>query len=203
MPAGSVTRFDTNNYVVKSESTLSEQEYAVGQRWVSNTEAELGLGIVAEVENRRVVVSFPAVAERRTYAVNNAPLSRVGYNVGQVIESDEGVKITITETHDMDGCVVYVGRDSEGKLQTIDEINLNSFVQFSRPLERMFAGQLDKLNAFLIRKDAIDFQHRHASSEAFGLLGPRAQLLPHQFYIAKEVSLMKNRQRIAVIAYSN
>lgn len=167
---------------------MSEQEYAVGQRWVSNTEAELGLGIVAEVENRRVVVSFPAVAERRTYAVNNAPLSRVGYNVGQTIESDEGVKITVTEKHEMDGCVVYVGHDEQGDLQTIDEINLNSFVQFSRPLERMFAGQIDKLNAFLIRKDAIDFQHRHASSEAFGLLGPRAQLLPHQFYIAKEVS---------------
>lgn len=167
---------------------MSEQEYAVGQRWVSNTEAELGLGIVAEIENRRVVVSFPAVAERRTYALNNAPLSRVRYNVGQVIESDDGLKITIAEKHEVDDCVVYIGSDEAGETQTIDELNLNSFVQFSRPLERMFAGQVDKLNAFLIRKDAIDFQHKHASSEAFGLLGPRAQLLPHQFYIAKEVS---------------
>ncbi|MEM7465673.1 MAG: RNA polymerase-associated protein RapA [Pseudomonadota bacterium] len=167
---------------------MSEQDFAVGQRWVSNTEAELGLGIVAELENRRVVLSFPAVAERRTYAVNNAPLSRVKYNVGEAIESDDGLRITVSELHDLDGCIVYVGEDDDGGLQTIDEINLNSFVQFSRPLERMFAGQLDKMNAFLIRKDAIDYQHRHASSASFGLLGPRAQLLPHQFYIANEVS---------------
>ena len=167
---------------------MSEQEFAVGQRWVSNTEAELGLGIVAEIENRRVVVSFPAVAERRTYAVNNAPLSRVAYNIGETIESDGGISLTITERHEVDGCIVYVGEDASGAVQTIDEINLNSFVQFSRPLERMFAGQLDKLNTFLIRKDALNFQHRHASSDAYGLLGPRAQLLPHQFYIAKEVS---------------
>ena len=88
---------------------MSEQEFAVGQRWVSNTEAELGLGIVAEIENRRVVVSFPAVAERRTYAVNNAPLSRVTYNVGEVIESDSGIQLTVTESHEVDGCIVYVG----------------------------------------------------------------------------------------------
>ncbi|MGR8947260.1 MAG: RNA polymerase-associated protein RapA, partial [Gammaproteobacteria bacterium] len=167
---------------------MSEQEFAVGQRWVSNTEAELGLGIVAEIENRRVVVSFPAVAERRTYAVNNAPLSRVKYNVGEVIQSDSGVELTISELHEVDSCIVYVGDDETGTTQTLDEIDLNSFVQFSRPLERMFAGQLDKLNTFLIRKDALNFQHHHASSDAYGLLGPRAQLLPHQFYIAKEVS---------------
>lgn len=167
---------------------MSEQEFAIGQRWVSNTEAELGLGIVAELENRRVTLSFPAVAERRTYAVNNAPLSRVKYNIGEIVENEDGEKITVTELHEVDGCVVYLGTGSAGELQTIDEINLSSFVQFSRPLERMFAGQIDKLNTFLIRKDALHYQHRHASSAAFGLLGPRAQVLPHQFYIAQEVS---------------
>ena len=167
---------------------MSEQEFAIGQRWVSNTEAELGLGIVAELENRRVTVSFPAVAERRTYALSNAPLSRVKYNVGEYIENESSVQVMVTELHEVDGCVVYVGEDSSGNVQTIDEINLSSFVSFSRPLERMFAGQIDKLNTFLIRKDAINYQHRHASSLAFGLLGPRAQVLPHQFYIANEVS---------------
>ena len=52
-----------------------------GQRWVSNTESELGLGIVLEVANRRVNISFPAAGEKRTYAVDIAPLSRVRYEV--------------------------------------------------------------------------------------------------------------------------
>ena len=50
-------------------------QFVPGQRWVSNTESELGLGIVMDTANRRVTVSFPAVGERRTYAIDNAPLS--------------------------------------------------------------------------------------------------------------------------------
>ena len=30
-------------------------EYAVGQRWVSNTETDLGLGVILQVEGRRIV----------------------------------------------------------------------------------------------------------------------------------------------------
>ena len=58
------------------------EEFVPGQRWISNTESELGLGIIVSSENRRIEVSYPAVAERRTYATDNAPLSRVIYNIG-------------------------------------------------------------------------------------------------------------------------
>ena len=33
--------------------------FSVGQRWLSETENELGLGIVIEAQNRFITVSFP------------------------------------------------------------------------------------------------------------------------------------------------
>jgi ATP-dependent helicase HepA len=51
--------------------------FVVGQRWLSHADAQLGLGIVTEADPRRVTVFFPAVEEHRTYATNNAPLSRI------------------------------------------------------------------------------------------------------------------------------
>ena len=49
-------------------------DYIVGQRWVSHADTQLGLGIVSELDGRRVTVMFPAVGEDRTYATDNAPL---------------------------------------------------------------------------------------------------------------------------------
>ena len=67
---------------------MSIPSFILGQRWISNTESELGLGIVVEVASRRVEISFPAAGERRTYAMENAPISRVQYEAGQQIQNE-------------------------------------------------------------------------------------------------------------------
>jgi len=53
--------------------------FIIGQRWLSHADPQLGLGIVTESDPRRVTVMFPAVEEERTYAVANAPLSRIAF----------------------------------------------------------------------------------------------------------------------------
>ncbi len=163
-------------------------EYIPGQRWISNTESELGLGIIATSENRRIEVSFPAVAERRTYAMDNAPLSRVIYNVGEEIGDQLGDIYTILAREDNQGCLVYKCTNGAGELVSLDEIELDSFVHFSKPQERLFAGQIDKLKSFKLRVDTLAHQHNHQQSGVCGLLGPRVQPLPHQFYIAHQVA---------------
>lgn len=167
---------------------MSDPVFVPGQRWVSNTESELGLGIVIENENRRVTLSFPAAGERRVYATDNAPLSRVIYDIGEVITDADGLTIKIEQRHDNSGCIIYGGVTADGEPAIIAELNLDSFVQFSRPLDRLFAGQIDKNNSFILRTETLAHQHRHARSSAYGLLGPRVQLLPHQFYIAQQVA---------------
>jgi ATP-dependent helicase HepA len=167
---------------------LSVTEFAIGQRWVSNSEAELGLGIIKELTGRRVEIIFPASGEQRTYAVDIAPLSRVHYPVGDRVSTNEDISFIITERHDFNGCYVYQGSDDDGNEISIHEMDLNSHVQFSQPQDRLFAGQIDKNSQFDLRIDALSHQHRLQQSSVFGLMGARVQLLPHQLYIAHQVS---------------
>lgn len=162
--------------------------FKCGQRWVSNTESELGLGIVLEVANRRVEISFPAADEKRTYAVDIAPLSRVRYEVGQQISNLEGQNLTITEVEEYNGCLVYLGTDENDQILVVPELELNSFVQFSKPQERLFAGQIDKNSAFELRLETLHFYRQLQQSPVAGLLGARIELLPHQLYIASETA---------------
>ena len=39
--------------------------FVTGQRWISNAEPELGLGIILQAESRRVVIAFPAAEDER------------------------------------------------------------------------------------------------------------------------------------------
>jgi len=159
-----------------------------GQRWVSNTESELGLGIVLGVTNRRVEISFPAADEKRTYAIDNAPLSRVRYETGQQIKNIDGHPLLITDVEEHNGCLIYLGTDESGKVLVVPELELDSFVQFSKPQDRLFAGQIDKNRAFQLRLETLRFYRQLQQSPVAGLLGARIQLLPHQLYIASEAA---------------
>lgn len=166
---------------------MALSEFIPGQRWISNTESELGLGIVVENLNRRVTLSFPAASETRTYAVENAPLSRVQYPVGELIASAEGQQITVTDFSEQNGCILYRGTDNSGETVELEEIDLDSFVRFSKPQDRMFSGQIEKNSSFELRVATLEHRHRQQQSDAYGLLGGRVQLLPHQLYIASQV----------------
>ncbi|ARN76405.1 RNA polymerase-binding ATPase [Oceanicoccus sagamiensis] len=162
--------------------------FVPGQRWISNTESELGLGIVVELANRRVEISFPASGERRTYAVDNAPISRVQYEAGQQIHNELGELITVNDVLENQGCLIYNGVNEQGEAVILPEIDLNSFIQFSKPQDRLFAGQIDKNRAFQLRCQTLENIRHQQQSQVRGLLGPRVQLLPHQLYIASEAA---------------
>ena len=167
---------------------VPDLNFRPGQRWVSNTESELGLGIVLGVEHRRVELNFPAAGEKRVYAVDNAPLSRVRYEIGQQINNVEGHQLNINEVEEHNGCLIYLGSDEDGNVMVVPELELNSFVQFSKPQERLFAGQVDKNRAYQLRLETLRHYRRLQCNPVAGLLGPRMQLLPHQLYIANEVA---------------
>lgn len=167
---------------------MENKTFIPGQRWVSNTESELGLGIVVEYEGRRVSLSFPASGEQRTYAEDNAPVSRVIYEIGDSVSDLDGNTLTITERHEEAGVIIYLGTNAEGIETQLHEIELDCFVQFSRPQDRLFAGQVDKNKRFELRYDTLQHLHRQQQSPVKGLVGPRVQLLPHQFFIADRVA---------------
>jgi ATP-dependent helicase HepA len=160
--------------------------FVPGQRWISDTEANLGLGIVLEVADRRVMLSFPAAAEQRTYAMDSAPISRVIYQVGDFVSNLDGLRFKVDEVIENQSCLIYRGYDEDEQLVTLPELELDSFVQFGTPQARMFAGQIDSLKRFNLRVETLGHLREHQLSTVNGLLGARVQLLPHQIYIANE-----------------
>ncbi|MFW5824420.1 MAG: RNA polymerase-associated protein RapA [Marinobacter sp.] len=162
--------------------------FAVGQRWVSHSDAALGLGIVTDVSGRTVTLGFPAADEERTYAIDSAPLSRIAFRMGEEIETFDGQVLTVQAVEDVDGVLVYHAADASGNLQEVSEVRLASQVSFSAPHQRLFAGQFDRNGAFRLRLATLEHQHRLSQSPVQGLLGARTRHLPHQIYIAHEVA---------------
>ncbi len=167
---------------------MSQQNFHPGQRWVSHSESELGLGMVESIEGRHTTVFFPAVEETRVYALDNAPLSRVIYSVGDTVRHIDGATLTVGQTQEHNHCMMYLCTDEQGEEMVLHEVDLDSVGAFNKPQSRLFTGQIDKNKLFDLRLKTLDFQRKLDQSSNFGLTGPRVQLLPHQFYIAKKVT---------------
>ena len=163
-------------------------EFKIGQRWISHSETKLGLGIVTDIANRRVKILFPAAAESRIYATNNAPLSRIKYSIDDYIVDSNEQTIVVTRIEDNDGLLTYHGLTNNGEEKQVLELDLSCYVHFTTPLQRLFSGQLDKNKHFSLRVKTLQILHELQQSPVKGLLGSRTELLPHQVYIANNVA---------------
>jgi ATP-dependent helicase HepA len=163
------------------------QAFKIGQKWVSNAEPELAMGRVIRIEDRRVSIYFDLVAEDRTYAVSQAPLSRVRFSPGDEIATQDGITISVTSVNERDGILVYHGTYS-GTSTSVMETELDPNVRFSKPEDRLFTAQFDSNSSFHLRVMSRANLARHSVSPVRGLAGPRIGLIPHQLYIASEVA---------------
>jgi len=162
---------------------MMNHDFHPGQRWISESEPELGLGCILRLTPRTVIVEFRASGEQREYARNNAPLRRVRFRVGDTIQNRKGKALTIqslTEEHNL-------LRYKSGK-QEFHEEDLSDTISFNKPEERLFVGQFDPSAVFDLRVAALEHQYRRRKSSVRGFLGGRIDLLAHQLYIASEVS---------------
>jgi ATP-dependent helicase HepA len=162
---------------------LMLNDFHPGQRWISESEPELGLGSIVRITHRTVVAEFNASNQKREYARNNAPLRRVRFRVGDTVENRKGKSLTIQSLEERAGILYY----RSGK-QELCETELSDTISFNKPEERLFAGQFDSSKAFDLRVAALEHQHRRRKSQVRGFLGGRIDLIPHQLYIASEVA---------------
>lgn len=154
-----------------------------GQRWISETEPELGLGIMLSVEFKRVEMLFPAANERRQYALDSAPLRRVALMAGETLETHEGEVMEVDEVLERDGLLVYLCNGRE-----VEESGLSDTMSFSKPEDRLLGGHMDELNTYDLRVEALQRQCEVMRSPERGFVGGRVDLIPHQMYIAGEVA---------------
>ncbi|MDG6297084.1 RNA polymerase-associated protein RapA [Glaesserella parasuis] len=162
--------------------------FVVGQRWISESENNLGLGIVTAVDNRTVTLSFPASDEQRVYAVAVAPLTRVQFQKGDRVTSIDGWQLDIEDVVENQGVALYLGKRVDTQVESVlPEMQLDHKVSFSKPQDRLFSAQIDRSDRFALRYRALKHQQAQFQSELRGMRGIRASLIPHQLHIAKEV----------------
>jgi ATP-dependent helicase HepA len=154
-----------------------------GQRFISDSEPELGLGSVQRMSRLTVSLRFGASGETREYARDNAPLRRVRFHQGDTVSDREGRPLAIVSVEERRGLLYYRGADRE-----LCETALSDAISFNKPEERLFVGQVDAPQTFALRLEALRHQHRRRQSKVRGFAGGRIDLIPHQLCIAAEVS---------------
>lgn len=105
-------------------------------------------------------LTFPSTGENRLYARSDSPVTRVMFNPGDTITSHEGWQLHIDEVKEENGLLVYVGTrlDTEETNVTLREVLLDSKLVFSKPQDRLFAGQIDRMDRFALRYRARKFR---------------------------------------------
>ena len=159
-----------------------------GQRWLSETQGDLGLGQVIAVDERCVHVAFPATGETRLYALRNAPLVRVELDPGERIRDRAGRVLTVRGRETAAGLISYRCEDFDGIPCTLPESELDDHLHLNRPQHRLLSGRIDRDLWFTLRLETWLAGMRQAASPVLGLVGPRIGPIPHQLFIAAEVA---------------
>lgn len=162
-----------------------------GQRYVSQSEPELGLGVVSEVQGRTVKFMFPLVGQVRLYRVDNAPVERFILQPGETAKNEKGLSFSVESVREDGDLVVYVGRGG----REIKEADLTA-KQMARPsdlfrsLTKIGAGSKSDIlsedvssKAFERRRRAMELSCMWKSSPVRGMIGPRLDMIPHQYYL--------------------
>ncbi len=163
-------------------------DFSPGQRWISDGEAELGLGTVLNCDARSVTILFSASQETRTYNTRQAPLTRVMFGSGDRVLSADGWQMIVDDSKETRGLITYIGEDSEGNPRELPEAKLADTMQFDQARDRLLTGQVDRNDWFDLRFRTLHHYQRIEQHSALGFAGPRIDFIPHQLYIADEVA---------------
>lgn len=130
-----------------------------------------------------VTVVFPAVDETLTYATGSAPLRRVIFGADDTIELHDGSSLIVEETKESEGLISYIVEGRE-----IGESELSDRIGFHQPDARLLGGRINSSRKFLLRQRTLQARSEMRGRKERGLMGARIDLIPHQLYIADEVS---------------
>lgn len=159
-------------------------DFAIGQRYLSDTESELGLGVVVLVDDRCVHILFPQSEETRVYAKVSAPLSRVMFKTGDNIHDQDGNTFTVTDVEMVSGvCRYHVAELDKPMMET----RLGANITLAKPLERLLANRIHQNDWYALRQEILYTQANLANHPLKGLMGARVDIIEHQLYIAHEV----------------
>jgi len=159
------------------------EDFFPDQRYTSKGEPELGIGIVTETGSRKVQLYFPVSNEKRMYAVESAPLQRVVFKPGDTLMDTKGLSLLVMQVKTEGELYMYYGKDRK-----MSEAELGNMLVTHGVEDRLFMGDVDTPQTFALRRETLQHDYRRRLSAVKGFVGGRIDLIPHQLYIAHEVS---------------
>lgn len=154
-----------------------------GQRFISQSEPELGLGVMLAAAEGRITLFFRAAGETRLYTIRNAPLRRFLLREGDAARDSEGREFVVRAVRFKSGLALY-----EDGTREIPETQLSDRLAEKSAARRLLAGDVDESPVFALRHQALMAQSDLRSSPLRGFFGARVDLIPHQLHIAREIS---------------
>ena len=157
--------------------------FFLNQRYSSSGEPELGVGIVTEISKNKLKLYFPASDETRLYAMESAPLHRTIFKPGDTIVDKQGQSMLIEKVRLVDELYLYYGSD-----RVLNEAELGDVSVTHHVADRLFMGDIDSPEKFALRRETLYHDYKRRISPVHGFVGGKIDLIPHQLYIAHEVS---------------
>jgi len=153
-----------------------------GDRLTHRFNPDLGPGLVEEVEHRTVVVRFPDTDTVLRLAADSDAIRPLRFTAG--------ARVVLLSSLEQ---VVVEGDGEPGRLRLadgreVDAVDLWPVRIGESVVERLALGDVDPVEAFALRLDAL---HLAAVREADGLgsfLGGRIRLFPHQLHAAEQAA---------------
>lgn len=162
------------------------QKLALGQRFMSEAEPELGLGVIVDLQDKTLSVEFPATGESRQYGKKSAPLKRIKFDVEDEVSDNKGNTFIVTEVQILEsGLYVYFGEEEH---QTLLETDLKDSVSFHHPEEKLLSATSDRQSFFNLRIETLKHLSFLSSLDLRGLIGGRLSLIDHQLYLADKIT---------------
>ena len=153
------------------------------QRYTSKGEPELGVGILTEADNQKIRMYFPQSNEKRMYAMESAPLLRVVFKPGDTILDKNSQPLLIIRVELEVELYMYYGNDRKLSEADLGDVSVKHGVD-----DRLFMGDVDSPQTFSLRRETLQHDYMRRLSSVNGFVGGRIDLIPHQLYIAHEVS---------------
>lgn len=158
-------------------------QFVPGQRFLSTNEPELGCGIVKYLQHKRVCLEFPMQSCERTYSSENSPLQRIVFKKGSTVVDFDGIESVVDGSTEENGIMHY-----QCGSRCIPETSLKAEIRLTGPLDALLNSFSDNSSLFDFRLQLHKFRQRIFSSKTRGLVGPKLELLPHQYYIAQYIT---------------
>ena len=165
------------------------KNFIIGQRWMSDAEPELGLGLIESVDRHQLSCHFIGAHERRIYSVAEAPLSRVIFKPGDHLCSQSGLELTVESISERNGILHYQGQN-----RSLSETELSGSVSLHQPEDRLFNGKIDSSHSFILRYQSMRLQSERMQSALAGFVGGRVDLIPHQLLLLTQLQHVRYQE---------